>query len=415
MTGPIARTIEDDELADWLYVPRTAMLGAPPDEETVERMRERVQLDRCVAAFDGSPDGRPVGSAGSFHAPVAVPGGRVDAGAVTAVGVLPTHRRQGHLSRMMQLQLADIAERDEPIAILVAAEYPIYGRFGYGPATDAAGVRIDTSAPDLWVDPPTGRIELVDDNVAFTKALVDVYARVWSTIPGHLEYEDWRWPVQTGEVEGTFGSSEERRSRTKVVWRDAAGEVGGVAAYTVKDEWQDNRPQGELRCEHLVTATAEAERELVRYMSEVDWTARVVLQLRPVDEPVALWLRDGRRAVIIDRSDHCWIRVLDVAAALTARRYAADGRLVLEIDDPMGFANGRYALEGGPDGALCTPTDDDPDLVLDVKALGSAYLGGHTWHRLAAGGWVSEARAGALERASTMFTSPRAPWCALTF
>jgi predicted acetyltransferase len=415
VSDPTVRVILPDELGDWLRVPRTAMLGDPIPDEGVETIRTMIEVDRAFGAYDGGPDTRPVGSAGTFSGEITVPGGAtITAGAVTAVGVLPTHRRQGHLRRLMQVQLADVVEHDEPVAVLVAAEYPIYGRFGYGPATEACAIRIDAAVPGMWVDPPSGSTELVD-NDTFVKLLVDLYDAVRHDVPGHLGYDGHRWEVQTGEIEWPGANGEDRRKQTKVVWRDDAGEIAGLAAYSVKDHWVDNRPRCELRAGILVTATAEAERELIRYFTAVDWTTTVHLQTRPVDDPVPLWLHDARGAVPHDRSDHVWARVLDVPAALTARRYAADGRLVLEIDDPLGFASGRFALEGGPDGALCTPTYDEPDLTLDVKALGAAYLGGHTWHRLAAAGWVREARASALERASTMFATPRAPWCALTF
>jgi predicted acetyltransferase len=414
VTAPTARLINADELAAWFAVPRTAMLGPPVTPEQVETVRPYMHPERCVAAYDGSSDGRPVGSAGSFPTEVTVPGGKVAAGAVTAVGVLPTHRRQGHLTRLMQTQLADIAERDEPLAILVAAEYPIYGRFGYGPSSEACAIRIDTSRPGMWRDPPTGSTELVDNDV-FTKTLVELYERVRHDVVGHMSYEDSRWKVHTGELEWPDGQAEDRRKATKVVWRDAAGEIGGVVSYTVKDRWVDNRPQGELHEQLLVTASPEAEREVLRYLSAVDWIHSVHIGTRAVDDPAPLWLHDGRAAVMFDRSDHVWTRLLDVPRALSARNYAADGRLVLEVDDPMGFANGRFALEGGPDGSLCAPSSDDPDLVLSASALGAAYVGGVSWARLAAAHWVAEARPGALERASTMFTTPRAPWCAMTF
>jgi predicted acetyltransferase len=415
VTAPTARLIQDDELADWLTVPRTAMLGSPITAEGVETIRGLIAVDRCIGAYDGSLGGRPVGSAGSFGTDMAVPGGRLPVGAVTAVGVLPTHRRRGHLTRLMQTQLADIVERDEPAAVLVAAEYPIYGRFGYGPGIDACGYRVDTSGAGIWVDPPSGSVELVD-NDTFTKELVDLYDRVWPGVPGHLEYDENRWPVQTGKIEWPgLTEGDELRKASRVLWRDAEGDLGGVALYTVKSRWDDNRPQGAVHVNILVTATAEAERELVRYLSEVDWTTTVHLQARPVDDPVALWLHDGRRAAQKDRSDHVWVRVLDVPRTLSERRYAADGRVVLEVHDDLEYAAGRFALDGGPEGALCSVTDDAPDLVLDVKALGAAYLGGVTWSRLADAGWVQEARSGALERATTMFAAARAPWCALTF
>ncbi len=61
----------------------------------------------------------------------------------------------------MRTQLDDVAERGEPVAALIAAEYPIYGRYGYGPATEAITLRVDTAAAS-WRDDAVGAVELVD-------------------------------------------------------------------------------------------------------------------------------------------------------------------------------------------------------------------------------------------------------------
>ena len=109
--------------------------------------------------------------------------------------------------------------------------------------------------------------------------------------------------------------------------------------------------------------------------------AKVHVGLRPLDNPVPLALADARMGALVNRSDHLWVRVLDVPAALTSRRYAADGSLVLEV----------------------------------VGALGATYLGGTSWGRLAALGWVDERADGATALAAAMFGAPRAPWCVLSF
>ena len=64
----------------------------------------------------------------------------------------------------------------------------------------------------------------------------------------------------------------------------------------------------------------------------------------------------GRRSVLpaTDNTrngtrDCLWVRILDVPAALTSRRYQVEGRVVLELTDPFrGSAAGVFALEGGP-------------------------------------------------------------------
>jgi predicted acetyltransferase len=352
------------------------------------------------------------GVARSFATDLTVPGGAVPAAAVSAVGVLPTHRRQGHLSGLMRTQLDDVRDRGEPVAILIAAEYPIYGRFGYGPATEACGLRIDAGV--TWRDAPTGSIELAS-NEDVARAAAAVYDRARQATPGHISWEKDYWDWQVGIYTMDDGDAAGRRDTPKVIWYDASGEAQGVALYTVRGEWIGNRPDGELSVSVVLAATAEAERELFRYLTSVDWIGAVRAGLRPVDDPVPLWLVDGRAARLVDHSDNVWARVVDLAAALTARCYAADGSLVLEVVDPAGYAGGRVALEGGPGGATCSPTTRSADLTVPVAALGAAYLGGTPWTRLAAAGWVDEHTPSAVELARVMFTPSRAPWCATSF
>ncbi len=56
------------------------------------------------------------------------------------------------------------------------------------------------------------------------------------------------------------------------------------------------------------------------------------------------------------------------------------------------------------------PTDEPADLELDVRELGSVYLGGGSLAALAASGLVREVRPGALEPASAAFRSGLEPW-----
>jgi predicted acetyltransferase len=411
MSAPTVRTIRDDELGDFIGVVRTAFLSPPPSDVAVESRREVFDMARCLGAYDGG--GRLRGVARSFATPFTVPGGEVTAGAVSAVGVLPTHTRQGHLSRMMRTQLADSAERGEPVAVLIAAEYPIYGRYGYGPGTRAAGLRVDAITA-RWIDEPAGTIELVD-NETYAKEIDQLYDATRRLHPGHIGRTSVLWQVAAGVVEAHEPGDEDRRGHVKIVWRDGAGDVRGAASYSAEESWVDNRPSNALRAETFVAGTARAEHELLRFLAGTDWVTRVDVGMRPVDDPAPLALVDGRAAVVKDISDHTWVRVIDVPAALGARTYAGAGSLVLEVDDPLGHAQGRFRLDAGPDGAACAPTTDEPDLTLPVGALGAAYLGGHSWSRLGDAGWVEARRPGALETASALFSTPRAPWGSLMF
>jgi predicted acetyltransferase len=413
MAEPHVRPVTDEELAAFVDVTRTSFLEAPASDEAIELRRPLVDLDRSLAAFDAA--GRLCGTSPSFRTILTVPGGAgVPTAAVTAVGVLPTHTRQGHLTRLMTAQLADVAERGEPLAALVAAEYPIYGRFGYGPATEAVALRLD-SRTAAWREAAAGSVELVDAET-WAKHTDELYARVHRATPGHISWETALWRMQAGVDPSPWFDTEAARRVRRVLWRDADGAVQGATAYSASDEqWTRNRPDSTLATEILVSGTDQAEHELLRYLASIDWATTVVVGLRPVDDPAPLALVDGRAAPLTGRSDHLWVRVVDAPAALAARTYAVEGRLVLQVADPAGHADGRFALEGGPAGATCSRTDETADLAVPVGVLGATLLGGIGWARLAAAGWVDQHRAGAIERAATMFTTPRAPWCPRTF
>ena len=411
MSRPVVRPIVEAEFAPFLDVVRTAFLSPPASPKAVSVRRARYDIERCLGAFDSS--GRLCGAARAFATALTVPGGEVDAGAVSAVGVLPTHRRQGHLARMMRRQLADIAERGEPVAVLIAAEYPIYGRFGYGPATEATTLHLDAQAA-RWRDEPAGTVEIVD-NESFAKLIDRVYDHTRRATAGHIARDTWLWEMEAGVLSAHSGEDQARREATKVVWRDEGGDVQAATAYRIDGSWVHNRPANTLISEVMVASSPRAEHELLRFLASVDWVSEVRVWLRPVDDPAPLALVDARAARLADRSDHTWLRVLDVPAALGARRYAAAGTLVIEVRDDLGPATGRFRLDAGPDGADCATTTAEPDLVAPASALGAAYLGGQSWARLADAGWVDECRAGAVEAATALFAVPRAPWGAVTF
>ena len=127
-------------------------------------------------------------------------------------------------------------------------------------------------------------------------------------------------------------------------------------------------------------------------------------------------LADPRRVQVTQLTDHLWIRIVDVAAAMSARTYAVDDRVVFELTDPFRPENnGHWAVDGSSDGATCGRTDDDADLALTAPDLGALYLGGVTATTLAAAGRVHEHTAGAVARADRFFGAHPLPWCSTHF
>jgi predicted acetyltransferase len=128
-----------------------------------------------------------------------------------------------------------------------------------------------------------------------------------------------------------------------------------------------------------------------------------------------LSLADGRAAARVDLFDCIWARILDVPATFGVRRSPRAGRVVVEVVDPLGLAAGRWCLDLGPDGAEVKPSDESPEVVLPVHALGAAYLGGRSVRRMFEAGWLDETAPGGVDRLDALLTTPTAPWSPTTY
>ena len=127
-------------------------------------------------------------------------------------------------------------------------------------------------------------------------------------------------------------------------------------------------------------------------------------------------IRDSPRALRLRVADALWLRLVDVPAALGRRRYATEGRLTFELRDSFcPWNDGRFELEGGPDGATCRPTRKAPQMLADAADLAAAYLGGTRLRTLRRASRVEELEPGALARADAMFTWDPPPWCSQVF
>src|SRR4051794_3699695 len=219
------RTVEQDELPRWLASMRAGYhQPEPPQAETAARAAHfalDTDFSRLHGAFD---DGRVVATFRSYGTELTVPGGAVRADAVTNVTVAPSHRRRGLLSTLMHSDLAAAAERGEAVAILVASEWPIYGRYGFGPAAEIAEYEIDTRAA-TFVHPGAGEPTVAGAAEVRTAApaIYDAYRRA---TPGAIERSDAWWDRRLGLID----FDDEPLKRFALV-RDDRGAPQGFVAY----------------------------------------------------------------------------------------------------------------------------------------------------------------------------------------
>lgn len=336
-----------------------------------------------------------------------VPGGSLPTAGVTRVSVLSTHRRRGILTAMMRRQFDDVRARGEPLAALYASEAPIYGRFGYGLAIFSADLDIER-ARGAFARPRDlgGQCRFIDTDQALN-AFMEIWERTRPHHPGMLKVpaEEWRALLSDPERHRKHASEHYR-----VVY-EVDGSPAGFALYRIKPDMHDGDFTNTLLLEQLVAATPEAYEALWRYCLEVDLTVRVTGHNRPLEEALQFLLRDARAARMLV-TDGIWLRLVDVEAALQARRYAAAGRLVFDINDPFCPWNaGRYELEAGPAGSRCRRTQANADLELEVDALAATYLGGNRYSTLQEAGRIVERTPGSIARADAMLRTDRVPWC----
>ncbi|MGW1745481.1 GNAT family N-acetyltransferase [Streptomyces sp. NPDC002092] len=404
------RPITEPEFPEWLRAVKVGFVQQPQvGEPELEARRPQFEPNRYIGAFDGP---RCVATFRSFEQQVTAVGGTpVPANAISAVTVTATHRRRGLLTRMMNRDLAAAKERGDLVATLIAAEYPIYGRYGFGPATTAAEWTVDVPRTGLdprWSGPADGgRVDLVDPEDV-RKLGPELHDRVRRTTPGAVTRGDRWWQQHTGEVQVDPKWTEPFFA----VYRAPDGEVEGLVAYEVDDKWGDaKQPLDTATVRSLIAATPAAERALWSYLCSIDWVTQVKSGQRAPDDLLPLLLPDPRSARITSQADWLWVRILDVVRALESRTYEGSGSLVLEVADRAGLAGGRYRLEVSAQGASCTPTTESAELTLGIAELGRLWLGDESVVRLAALGRVQEERAGAARVADALLRTSRRPWC----
>ena len=348
----------------------------------------------------------PVGTFASWIGDLSVPGGNdVQACAISAVTVAQTHHRRGIARAMMQGELRAAAALGVPVATLTVSESTIYGRYGFAPAATAANWRIDRRRAG-WLGPmPTGRFDYISRE-RWAELAPAVHERVRRQAPGELSMPASHW----ARFARTHTGAHEPGAVRAVQYANATGAVTGLVLFSMQENHDDFTKSG-LHVQWLVADGAEAYAALWYFVLQHDLVGELRAGELSVDEPL-WWLIADQRAAQVSVTDHHYVRVLDVPAALEARQYQAAGAVDLTVTDPLGHADGRWLLEtdSSGQGRVQPLTAPAPDGAIEVRwgvqELSAAYLGGVSLATLAYAGRVETTDAFAAAR---MFAWPVAP------
>ena len=419
MSGLELREVPASEALNFARVAEMAFGNVATDEEAEATAAEIFDPEWAFGVYDA---GQLVATSGAIPLELTLPAGPgqrlpvTPVLGVTAVTVLPTHRRRGLLNRMMAHQLSQFRQREVALAVLTASESVIYGRYGYGLASSYQSINIATKR-SAFVPLPAGdkhrgagRLKLVGAAEA-TKTLPGLHDRARKLRPGEVSRSKEVW-------EQTFRDPPRYRhgggARTYVVHEGADGRADGYATYRYHWKWRDGLAANTISIEDLYSTCADVEADLWRFVLDVDLVEDVTAGMRPLDEPLRWRLADPRRLRTTSINDSLWARLIDIPAGLAARGYGAETELVLEVE---GTSPERYVLATAATGGTCRPAkkNEKGDLALGRSQLGAIFLGGCRPSLLAAAGRVEERRRGALARADAAFTTQLVPFCGTRF
>ena len=381
-------------------------------EVIAERDRRAFPVERTLAAFDGATI---VGTFGGLDLTLTVPGEQqIAIEGTTIVTVFPTHRRMGLLRSMMDQHLELAYQRGDALAGLWSSSSDIYGRFGYGIATHSRSLAIEGSQIIFRDSVAVERVRRVSPETVESE-IRDVYGRVALRTPGMFARDDliWRDHVLADDEWKREGSTTHR-----FVVHDGPKGVDGYAIYRQKaSESNDGHPNGTVSIVEVIAESAVGRASLWAYLTRIDGCPNVRGGNAPLVDPLSAMVTQPRRVAVTAVYDALWIRVLDVATALSTRRYETDGSLVFEVLDsfrPESAGIYRLTVEGGIGTCGRSDADANADLRIDVEALGALYLGGGNANHLADAGRVVGS-AEALRTLHRMFHTDEQPWCNWVF
>lgn len=383
---PLDTPDDDPSWKAYLDVFDLSLLSSPASQARTEFFRRHRRADKARLGRISTRTAAGEVVAGGLSAIV----GRYNAGAkdadvliVNVLGVNPGHRRRGLARELMHQQLS--AARDDGIAFatLTASEATIYERFGFGPISRMGDLKLEVPRFAFRPDAPIaeGHLEWVEPGYLepYYQQITDAFhaGHVGSVAPYHRTFLD-----ETGQW--SYEAEGPSKKLRAVVHFDPSGTPDGFALFIHKG-WDRPRTAKVLK---LYGADLGVEFALWQGLASMDLIERLTYFAQPSDL-LPLALVDERAIQLEDVEDWQWLRILDLPAAIAARSFDADGELVVEVTDPMGFTEGSWQLSVRGGRGSAEPTDAEPQVRLGVADLARIWQADRTPAALARVGRIT--------------------------
>ena len=327
---------------------------------------------------------------------------------VAAVVVWPEFRGQGVGRTLMHAAVREIADRAIPLAGLFPATWPVYRAAGFELAASRSTIKLDLARIQLAPTSSHGDdgrdLTLAPALPADDPAIFALYERLAAGRPGHLARSRALWDVK---IFRRARAPSEAVPRPYVLRRQS--EIVGFFCFT------QERPPGQkfnLALTDAFFADPPAARRFLLFLADHWSIAGFAIWNGSPAWDVLLHLRD--RCFTAEFRDHVMLRVIDPAAALSARGYPAGlaARLPLRITDPLLPAHSAtYLLTIAGGRGECRRTETIaglPTLTLAAPTLAPLFSGYHSAGDLVRTGRLA-GPADLVALADAAFAGP-APW-----
>lgn len=407
---PSARTVGfDHAVSRGFYEPEA-------DEAAQRTVAELDLADRAsyIAAHDDAAPGAslhagaPVGTYLSFPGTINVGGPRLlEVNQISGVTVSPTHRRRGVLRSMIAADLQRAVDNGMALAALTASEATIYGRFGFGLATERVKFELEVTDGARMRAQPTGSVIAVAPS-SLEDRVRDLLAAQHRATFGSVSSVSFDYGQATGRWK-SFQELKPNKELRAALHLDEHGQPDGFVSYSFAG-WEQEQPQ--LNINTLCAPTPRIRWELVEYLGAHDLIRKVVGR-GPVDDILPTALVNPRDYKVVGARDHLWLRILDLPAALAGRRYLHEGSVHLQVDDGLGHAAGTWQLQVRDGQMTAAPAAEaaDAEARLDVRDLATLYLGTRSATHLAAAGVLHARSPQVLELLDALFAVPATAYC----
>ena len=398
------RVLKSEDLEQSAYVDAVAFYGTPSPER-IEMYQRFFLPEWSVGAF---VDGRLVADVRAMPMARRMNGGSTPLAAVGPVAALASHRRQGHVRRLLTMSLELMRERGQPLSGLYTPHDALYRRYGWERAEERK--RYSFAAKDVTLR-FKGRRGHLEEVTPEGWERFDAIHRRWSGPRNGPITRIGVWWQHA--ILQDYGMEAKPRPRSALIWVSPDGRDEGYVVYQNQGMAQTGpwQPQA-IWCRDFVALSGDAYLALWEHLLTHD-IAQSISVFMPVEDTFVDLVEDPRKV-----NPEFWegpmIRIVDLERAIGTRRYAGDrpASFTMRVVDPIApWNDGTWAVEAANGRMNAEKTDSEADVELMANTLAPINTGYRTPEALALSGWMQVNRPEALEAMGSAFAVAYPPFC----